>query len=176
MIDKYPLLTRFLHWITALLVIMLFTSGWYMVELDYYSSWYQTLPELHYAGGVLLLLLWFWVLLRLFSKQQHDFNFNKSHKPFERFASKWVKRLFYLLVTVMVSTGYLMATGQGEPMILFEIFKLPAVSHFSASQIDTMGMIHEYVSYTLIVLVFIHASGAIKHHLIDKDNTLKHMI
>ncbi len=173
MILKYSKLTRFLHWITALLVIALFVSGWYMVELDYYSNWYQTLPELHILGGVLLLLLWLLVLLRLFRTNKNSFP--QPHKPIERLAASWVKGLFYVLVVVMVTTGYLIATGQGETLLLFETIKLPALSHFSASQIDTMGWIHEYASYVLMVLVLFHAAGALKHHFIDKDDTLKRM-
>jgi cytochrome b561 len=173
MILKYSKITRFLHWITAILVIALFVSGWYMVELDYYSNWYQTLPELHILGGVILLLLWLFVLLRLFRTNKN--NFSQPHKPFERFAAQWVKRLFYVLVVVMVTTGYLIATGQGEALLLFETIKLPALSHFSATQIDTMGWVHEYTSYLLIGLVVLHAFGALKHHFIDKDDTLKRM-
>jgi cytochrome b561 len=171
---KHTLTTRFLHWITALLVIALFVSGWFMVDLDYYSNWYQTLPELHIAGGVVLLMLWLVVLLRLLVAKNNSFP--QPQKAIERFAAKWVKRLFYLLVVLMVSTGYLVATGQGEALQLFETIKLPALSHFSASQIDTMGWIHEYTSYLLMVLVLFHASGALKHHFIDKDDTLKRML
>jgi len=171
---KYTLASRFLHWLTALLIIALFVSGWYMVELDYYSSWYQTLPELHIVGGVLLMLLWLLVLSRLFRSQ--EITFPQPHKSFERLAAKWVKRLFYILVVLMVCTGYLIATGQGEPLLLFETVKLPALSHFSAAQIDNMGWIHEYISYLLMILLLFHATGALKHHFIDKDDTLKRML
>lgn len=174
MLNKHPLISRFLHWTTALLIIALFVSGWFMVELDYYSDWYQTLPELHILGGVVLLLLWLWVLIRLLSPGST--HFEQPHKAIERISALWVKRLFYFLVVIMVSTGYLIATGQGESLVLFETIKLPAISQFSATQIDTMGLIHEYASYSLMVVVLIHAAGALKHHFIDKDETLKRMI
>ncbi len=174
MIEKHPLITRLLHWLSAFLVIGLFVSGWYMVELDYYSSWYQTLPELHIVAGVILTFFWIWILIRLFSSKNADIN--HTHKKFEQIAAKWIKSMFYLLVLLMVITGYLIATGQGETLILFNELKLPAISHFSSAQIDTMGLIHEYTSYILMVLVLFHTFGALKHHLIDKDNTLKHML
>ncbi len=120
-----------------------------------------------------LMFLWLWVLFRLLRSQQNTFP--QPHKPFERLASKWVKRLLYLIVVVMVTTGYLIATGQGEPLLLFEKIKLPALSHFSATQIDIMGWIHEYASYLLMILVLFHTAGALKHHFIDKDDTLKRM-
>lgn len=173
MTTKYPLTARILHWLTAVLTIALFFSGWYMVDLDYYSQWYQTLPETHFLAGTVLLLLWVWVLIRLFSGNKP--NFAKPHKKIERITSRWVKRLFYLLVTVMVVTGYLMATADGETLVLFEFIKLPAFSQFSAQQVDTMGWIHEYASYAIMVLLVLHISGALKHHFIDKDDTLKRM-
>ena len=174
MIKKHPLLTRWLHWITALIIIALFVSGWYMVELDYYSNWYQTLPELHILVGLVLTFLWIWVLLRLFRIKSSSLPL--PHKPLEQLAAKVVKSLFYLLVLLMVTTGYLMATGQGEPLLLFNVIKIPALSHFTATQIDTIGWLHEYTAYLLMILVFIHTIGALKHHFIDKDATLKRMI
>ncbi len=174
MISKYSFITRGLHWLSAVLIIALFISGWYMVELDYYSTWYQTLPELHIAGGVVLLLLWLVIIARLFRKHQPAFD--QAHHPLERFLATWVKRLFYLLVIIMVITGYMISTGQGEVLVLFDLINLPALSHFSASQIDTMGSIHEITSYVLMTLVALHALGALKHHFIDKDTTLKRML
>ncbi len=171
---KHPLLTRILHWLTAFLVIGLFFSGWYMVDLDYYSQWYQTLPELHFLGGSFLLGLWLWVLIRLFSAKKVIFS--EQHKLIEHLTAKWVKGLFYILVSVMVVTGYLMATADGEVLVLFEVIKLPALSHFSASQVDTMGWIHESVSYATMLLLVLHVAGALKHHFVDKDATLKRMI
>ncbi|MCX7553175.1 cytochrome b [Marinicella sp. S1101] len=173
MTTKHPLTTRILHWVTAILTIGLFFSGWYMVDLDYYSQWYQTLPESHFLAGTILLLLWAWVLFKLFYGNRP--NFPQPHKKIERIASRWVKRLFYLLISIMVITGYLMATADGETLVIFEKIKLPAFSQFSAQQVDTMGWVHEYVSYAIMALVVLHIAGALKHHFIDKDDTLKRM-
>lgn len=172
--EKHSLTTRLLHWFTAILVIGLFFTGWYMVELDYYSTWYQVLPEIHILAGTVLLILWCWVLLRLLRRQTN--HFPQPHQAMERLLARWVKRLFYVLVLVMVVTGYLIATGQGEDLVLFESIKLPALSHFSAKQIDTMGSIHEITSYVIMSLAVLHALGALKHHFIDKDTTLKRML
>ncbi len=172
--EKHSLTTRLLHWLTAALIIALFFTGWYMVELDYYSTWYQILPQIHTLGGVVLLLLWCWVLLRLLRRQTN--HFPQPHQAMERLLARWVKRIFYVSVVIMVITGYLIATGQGENLLLFESIKLPAISRFSASQIDTMGSIHEITSYVIMALVVLHALGALKHHFIDKDTTLTRML
>ena len=39
-----------------------------------------------------------------------------------------------------------------------------------------MGLCHEIMAYTLIVLIFLHVAGALKHHFIDKDVVLRRML
>jgi cytochrome b561 len=37
-------------------------------------------------------------------------------------------------------------------------------------------VVHYWVTWSLIVLAGIHALGALKHHFIDRDNTLRRML
>lgn len=43
------------------------------------------------------------------------------------------------------------------------------------NQEDITGVIHEVVAWFLIILALIHALAALKHHFIDKNNTLVRM-
>jgi cytochrome b561 len=36
--------------------------------------------------------------------------------------------------------------------------------------------IHQWVGYLLAGLLVLHIAGALKHHFIDRDNTLKRML
>ena len=45
-----------------------------------------------------------------------------------------------------------------------------------ANQEDIAGEIHEWLAYSLIALVSVHALAALKHHFIDKDSTLIRII
>jgi len=173
-LQKHSITTRVLHWISALLVFSLFISGWIMVDLDYYSSWYQTLPELHILGGCFLLFIWLFVIIRLFINKTQLAELN--HRKHEAFLARWIKRSFYLLIVVILACGYLIATADGNPKNILELIKLPALSQFSAAQIDTMGWLHRNLSYVVMVLVVLHILGALKHHFIDKDSTLKRML
>lgn len=173
-VQKHTVSSRILHWFCALLVFSLFVSGWIMIDLDYYSSWYQTLPELHILGGTLLLLLWLVVILRLFFIKNTLPEL--THRRAEALLARWIKRSFYLLVTIILVCGYLMTTADGNPKNLFEFINLPALSQFSAAQIDTMGWLHRNLSYVLMFFVSLHILGALKHHFIDQDPTLKRML
>ncbi len=172
--EKYTLTTRILHWITATSVLVLFFSGWYMVQLDYYSPWYTRLPEWHIFLGVVLIFLWTIVIIRIFTHPSKDFSM--SYKPWERFLAKWVKSLFYIMVITMLISGYLLTTADGDGYLLFGTIHLPAVSHFSSHQIDTLGNIHQYTSYALMIFVVLHVLGTLKHQLIDNDHTLNRML
>ena len=171
---KYTPTTRIIHWLSALLIFFMFFSGWYMVELDYYSPWYNRLPELHYAFGLVLMLTWLIKIIRLFTGQQK--RLPPPVKPFERILSQLIQFLFYVLVTTLVITGYLMMTAEGQPKILFKFIHLPPLTEFSGAVVDTMGWIHEYGAYFLMGFVALHVIGAVKHHFIDQDDTLKRMI
>lgn len=174
MAEKHDLLTRCIHWFSALVVVGLFFSGWFMVDLDYYSPWYQTLPQWHQLFGLLLLFLWVIKLFRL--KKSTQLAALSSHTRLEVVLAQIVKTLFYLLVFTITLSGYLFSTGGEEVVILFEYLKLPQLLTLSSQQIDTMAWLHEYLAYVLMALAGIHALAAIKHHTLDRDHTLKRML
>ena len=55
--SNYGLVSILMHWLVAIGVVGLFTLGYWMVGLTYYSSWYRTAPEIHKSIGLLLLAL-----------------------------------------------------------------------------------------------------------------------
>jgi len=174
LMQKYTLSTRIIHWLSALLIFFMFISGWYMVELGYYSPWYNRLPELHYAFGMALMLVWFIKIIRLLTGRQK--RLSPPVKPFERILSQLTQSLFYVFIVTLVITGYLMMTADGQAKILFKAINLPAFTQFSGAVVDTMGWVHEYDAYLLMLFVALHVIGAVKHHFIDKDDTLKRII
>ena len=65
---KWPLTIRLLHWLTAIVVIGMFASGLWMVDLTYYSDWYKTAPHWHKSVGLILFALTLYrVLMRMIS-------------------------------------------------------------------------------------------------------------
>jgi cytochrome b561 len=80
-----------------------------------------------------------------------------------------------LLLFIMVS-GIMISTADGRDIWIFDWFAVPFPNAFIDDQADLAGIVHQYLAYTLITLVVFHALGAIKHHIIDKDNTLTRML
>ena len=165
----FGLVSIILHWLMALLIIGLFASGYYMVELDYYSKWYNVLPWWHIAVGVttfLLLLLrivWRWTNPRPAALS--------SYQSWENIAARITHYAFYLLLLVISVTGYFITTARGAPIDFFGWFDIPALTRLDSEPADWAGRIHEYAAYAVAGLFLLHVCATVKHHFIDKDIT-----
>jgi cytochrome b561 len=147
-----------------------------MVELDYYDAWYKGSVDLHKSIGICLLVLW---CLRLFwrainTKQQPQFVTGKFEK-IEQLAAHWMHCLLYLVMIVLMCSGYLISTADGRGIMVIEIFEIPAFNVSIANQEDIAGDVHFILAWLLISLDCSHDLAAIKHHRINKDDTLKKM-
>ncbi|MDX1442732.1 MAG: cytochrome b [Gammaproteobacteria bacterium] len=166
------------HWLTALAVIGLFASGIWMVDLTYYNKWYNTAPHWHKSIGMLLMFLLVARLAwRLFSvTPEHEASVSKP----ERIAAGIAQVLLYLLLFTVVLAGYLIPTANGNPVEVFDWFTVPAsitgMDLFGMAQEDLAGKIHEYAAWALVIIAGVHAAGALKHHFIDRNDTLKRML
>jgi len=162
------------HWMTFLSVFGLFGLGFWMVDLGYYDSWYTKGPDIHRSVGLCLLL---WVILsfawRMFQKKPGHLD---THTKFER-TSGSLMHLFLSFTLILVSvSGYLISTADGRGIEVFSLFEVPGFGSFIENQEDKSGLVHRYVSYALVVAALGHGLAALKHHFIDKDDTLNRMI
>lgn len=170
---QFGLIQIIIHWLTAVIVLGLFGVGIWMVDLNYYSEWYRTAPDLHKSVGLTLFVLTCFRLLWLLSGPTPK---PLSHKKLERAAGKAGHYLIYLLLFVIMVSGYLISTADGRGIAWFGLFEVPGFGEFVNNQEDIAGDIHEVAAYGLIGIVVLHLLAALKHHFIDKDATLKRML
>ena len=81
-----------------------------------------------------------------------------------------------LLIMMIIVSGYLITTVDDSGFSLFDWFEVHATITSLPAQEDVAGLWHEYLAYVLMALVFIYAMAAIKHHFINKDDTLRNML
>lgn len=163
---------RTIHWFSALTVVGMFGSGLWMVDLSYYSEWYKTAPHWHKSIGIMLAAITiFRFLWKAFTKQPKT----EGKKP-EALLAKVAHFSIYLLLAALFVSGYLISTSDGRGIDIFNWFTLPGAGEIFSNQSDIAGRIHLYAAVSLIALSVLHALAAIKHHYIDKDNTLNKMI
>jgi len=171
--NSYHGANKLLHWLMALIIFGLFGVGFWMVDLTYYSTWYKTAPHYHKSVGIVLALLLLVRLVVLFKKRKPAPL--ASHSKAVQLASKLTHMMLYLLLICIVVTGYLISTADSRGIEVFNWFVVPGFGEFFDQQADIAGLLHQWLAYGLIALVVLHALGALKHHFIDKDATLKRM-
>ena len=82
----------------------------------------------------------------------------------------------YVIILLIISSGYLISTADGRGVTVVELFTVPAIPAFIDQQEDIAGDIHFYLAWILMSMIAIHALAAIKHQLINKDATLIKML
>jgi cytochrome b561 len=171
---SYSVIQRAMHWLMALSIFGLFGLGFWMVDLTYYSEWYRTAPYWHQSIGVLLAVCWLvrLVIIRIQGKPKPLI----SHSKFEIKAAHAVHTVLYLLMFCLFISGYLISTADGRAIAVFNWFEIPGLGELFAEQSARAGLVHEYSAYALIAFAALHALGALKHHFIDKDDTLNRML
>lgn len=161
------------HWLTAVAVIGLFALGLWMVELDYYSPWYNLAPHIHKSTGILLFGL---VVLRLAWRLANPRPAAEPGPHWEHVLASVVHGLLYAALFAVMLTGYLIPTAAGEPVSVFGWFEVPAIVSGIENQEDRAGRLHLWLAWILVALVLVHVAGALKQHFVNRNRTLKRML
>ncbi len=149
------------------------TLGWTMIGLDYYDPWSHDALEIHKGlGMVVLLLASIMISWHIAGRQTRT---PVSRKPWEALAAKITHYLLYALMLVVPATGYTVSTSAGAGVSVFGLFEVPAVLPKSVPLRDAAISVHYYFAYAGVGLIALHVAGALKHHFIDRDDTLRRM-
>ncbi len=171
---RYGLITRAVHWIIAALIIALIPLGWYMVGLEYYDPWSHDSLEIHKALGMVVLLLA--TIMISWQIAGRGTRATESRMQWEVIAAKITHYLLYALMLVVPATGYIISTSAGAGVSIFGLFEVPAVLPKSVPLRDAAILMHYYFAYAGVALIVLHVAGALKHHFIDGDDTLRRML
>ena len=170
--NSYGWISIILHWLVAVGVTGLFALGLWMVDLGYYDPWYRRAPDIHRSTGVLL----FGVMLARLAWRYMNPRPELSGTALEKQAASLVHRLLYLLIYATMFSGYLISTADGRAIDVFGLFSIPATLSGLQNQEDIAGRIHQLLAFGLIGIAALHALAALKHHFIDRDQTLRRML
>ncbi len=158
-----------LHWITAVLVIVLWTIGQTIdfvpkgpLQVDYRS--------VHITCGVILGVVLVarlaWLMLR------------QSLPPLDHGLLLFIARVMHwllyalLLVTVGLGVAYLWARGDS----IFNLFKVPAFDPGNRVLAREIGGWHALGANTLLIVAGAHAAAGLLHHFVLRDATLRRML
>lgn len=178
--DTYHKLSKqtvFLHWTIAIGMIALLAIGIYMHETKSFF-----LYDWHKSFGVLIL---FFVVWRIVWRMKNGWlEPVRQYTPAEITLSKTVHWLLIIGTLLMPISGMMMSGlgGYGIPFFGLELVASnpnpedpSKMIPLNAPLAQAGKVIHSWAGDILIGAIALHIAGALKHHMIDKDNTLNRM-
>ncbi len=165
---KFSKGTIAIHWLTALLILILFPLGKYMTGLEPAEK--MGLIKIHAVFGIIIFIL---TIIRswLFFKAPRPADLKTDSKINDKLAV-WIHNAFYFLlfgiaisgIATMVLGGYGEALSSGNSELIInreEILPLKG---------------HGIMALILMLLFAMHVIGVIKHRIVMKENTLKRVL
>jgi cytochrome b561 len=99
-----------------------------------------------------------------------------SVPQWQRLAARTDQGLLYVLIFLMPLTGLIDAAAFSQPVRFFFLFDLPTVIAHNEPLGHAAFAVHKIGAKALYVLLFLHASAALYHHYLLKDDVLRRML
>jgi cytochrome b561 len=165
-LENYGSVSKFFHWIIALLIIGMLFLGYFMVG--------QKILTLHQLIGLSILTLATCRLIWIISNTHPRLPSTVSR--LDKLAARSVQVLLYVCMFGMPLSGWAMSTAFGFiPHIGTYYLPMPGISVDQSLGIF-LENIHNTLAIILIALIGLHVAGALKHYFIDKDSVLQSML
>ena len=160
-----------LHWTLVVLLTLMAALGWYMmsIEDDPGSDWYF---DTHKSMGLVIALL---IAARIAWRLTHRPQALPARLPeWQCGLARGTQVLLYVVMVLMPITGYIGASYSKERVQWFG-FAMPQWTSPDHDRAELFFGIHSVLIWILVTLVSVHALGALKHLLIDKDGVFQRM-
>lgn len=171
--QSYGWVSISLHWLMAFVIFFLFGLGVYMVELTYYDAWYKGSLELHKSLGLVVFSL---LLFRVFWRAINIKPMQLAGPKWEQYSAHWMHIFLYIVMLLLMISGYLISTAKGKPIPIFDLVHIPALAWSIDNQEDIAGLIHAVLAWSLIAMTVVHSLAAIKHQFINKNGGLTRIL
>ena len=173
LIGPYPSTSKWLHWLVAACVL---TTAPVAIAMTWVGegATQDALYNFHKSLGVLILIL---VILRLINRLMVGAPApDPGIERWQKAASSATHGLLYLLLVAMPIVGYIANSAYGAPTPFFGLFNLPPIVAENKQLSETLFMLHRWSGFLMIVLVLMHVSAALYHHVVRGDNVLRRML
>lgn len=176
--NKLSRKTLVLHWLVGLTMIALLASGVYMAENEVFA-----LYGLHKSIGI---VIFFFALWRVVWRLRNGWPTTLGEpSPLLHGLAKLVHYLLIIGTVLMPLSGFVMSVMGGHGAALFGLELVAGnpdpvnpseVIPLNGTLAGLAHQIHGLAGDLLIIGVVLHIVGAYKHHLVDKDGTLRRML
>lgn len=160
---------RAIHWIMALLILLMIAAGFIMVQQGLPRSLQNGLFIFHKNIGVLVLAL---AILRLALRLRTPAPAMPLTLPaWQRRIAQASHGLLYALIFLMPLTGYVRVRAGGFPIEALDRLGLPTLVPRSDTLASLAKSAHEVGAYAVAALLALHIGAALYHMLVLRDGT-----
>ena len=172
--DRYNNVAITLHWVVAVLVLVMIGLGVYMVDIprgtDERSFFYNLHKSIGLTAGIL-------VLVRLWWRWKNPPPPLPSSMPaWQVTASNISHRLLYTCMIIMPVVGFSASQFTKWGVTYFGMFKIPPMAYPDKEIYNILQGVHGFMGYLLMVLLIVHILAALHHLLIKKDGIFQRML
>lgn len=170
---RYTSLAITLHWLTAALIFCAFPLGVYMSDLHLSPLKLQLFSYHKWLGVTVFLLL----LIRLIWRAKNTPpSMSSSIAVWQQRAAHGLHHLLYGLMFAIPVSGWLMSSAKGVPTVYLGLIQIPDLLSKDKALAHTLENLHATLNYLMLALLILHIAAALKHHFIERDNTLARML
>ena len=169
--QRYTRTAIVLHWLMALLIFSAFPLGVYMHDLPLSPTKLQLFSYHKWLGVTIL----FAAAGRLAWRVTHPAPAPLDMPRWQRIAAHAIHHLLYVLIFAIPLSGWLMSSAKGFQTVWFGVLPLPDLVGKNKELGDLLKDVHQILNFGLLLLVGAHVAGALKHHFIERDDTLRRM-
>jgi cytochrome b561 len=167
---RYPVRTRILHWLTAILIFSALLIGFTMVNS---IGSYALLVGVHMTLGVVILAI---VLARAANRFTHRVpKLPETVGGFERIIVVGSELTLYAVMVAQPLVGWAMVSASGSPIVVFGSIRLPRIAPFNADLYFVLRQTHSVLAYLLVAVIAAHVSAVLLHTLTLRDRMLSRM-
>jgi len=164
--------TIFLHWLIFLLFVTALTGIEYRDILPPGDPLKRTLRAIHIFTGQLIFLF---SVLRVFVRFKHPVPPATHGARWMAWSALAVHGMLYVVMFAQPISGVLFMQAGGKDVeflgwVLPRLIAADPVVHFSIKEA------HQWIGNSFYLLAMMHASGALWHHFVLKDDSLRSML
>ena len=169
---RWGFVAKLFHWTMAVGLLGLCAFGFWMSDLPRGPAMFKAYA-LHKSFGITLLAL---ALARLAWRAVDRRPLDLAAPGWQKLAALGTHLAFYALMLAVPLAGWAYNSAANFPLQWFGQVNLPALVPASPALKEFFHEAHELGAIALLTLVALHVAAAWKHHLLDKDNTLRRML
>lgn len=173
-VSRYGGIAQLFHWLTALLIVVMYALGWYMADLEFTDPSKFALYQIHKSIGITIFSL---AVFRLVWRLTHTApGLPETMTRWERLAASGAHWALYGLILIQPLVGVLQSNAANFPIVFWGGIELPALIGPSKTLDEILVDAHHLLGNMLAGLVILHAAAALRHHIMLKDDILRRML